>query len=117
MCDGTYAYPSKHGAKVILKNPIVIICGNAPPDQVYPKAHPFIQARFNVHQVYAPIPAVQIPERAPQVPQPIQPPVKEEERINSFVRNPILVPTPTHAQRYAATMAKLYGNKQLAGKY
>ena len=91
MCDGTYAYPSKHGAKVILKNPLIIICGNAPPEQVYPKAHPFILSRFNVHQVFAPISAAQISERAPQVPPSVQPPVKEEEKINSFQRNPILV--------------------------
>lgn len=37
MCDGTYAYPVKGGVKVTLKDPLIIICGNASPSEVYPK--------------------------------------------------------------------------------
>lgn len=46
MCDGTYQYPTKGGTAQALDKPIIIICGNAPIEAVYPKAHRFIKARF-----------------------------------------------------------------------
>lgn len=51
MCDGTYQYPTKGGTPVQLTQPLIIICGNSPPQEVYPKKHPFVTARFKVIQV------------------------------------------------------------------
>jgi len=48
MCDGTYKYKTKGGGQLQLPGITIILCANAPPDEVYPKAHPFIEARFNV---------------------------------------------------------------------
>jgi hypothetical protein len=47
MCDGTYQYPSKQSNAVRVEM-ILIICSNAPPHMLYPKAFPLIEARFNV---------------------------------------------------------------------
>ena len=47
MCDGTFQYPSKGGNAVRVEM-ILIVCSNAPPHYVYPKAFPFIEARFNI---------------------------------------------------------------------
>ena len=53
MCDGTYQYPQKGGpAKTIAA--YIIICGNKHPAEVYPNHWPFIQARFNVHELGVP---------------------------------------------------------------
>ena len=38
MCDGNYKYPNKYGGPTLLKDPILLICANAPIDEVYPKA-------------------------------------------------------------------------------
>lgn len=46
MCDGTYQYPTKGGNAIKLDSPLILICGNASIETVYPKAHKFIQARF-----------------------------------------------------------------------
>lgn len=46
MCDGTYQYPTKNGTAMTLDRPIILICGNASIESVYPKAHQFIRARF-----------------------------------------------------------------------
>lgn len=46
MCDGTYQYPTKNGTAQTLDKPIILICGNASIETVYPKAHQFIRARF-----------------------------------------------------------------------
>lgn len=48
MCDGTHQYPTKGGAPVQLKDPIVVICSNRPPEQVYPHLHDLIKVRFSV---------------------------------------------------------------------
>ena len=50
MCDGTYQYPVKGGSPVQLSTPILIVCANKPPEEVYtdPKNHPLINARFCV---------------------------------------------------------------------
>jgi hypothetical protein len=47
MCDGTYQYPRKSSSPVTVKA-IMIICGNKHPNEIYPKAFEYIQARFNV---------------------------------------------------------------------
>lgn len=51
MCDGTYQYPRKNATAVTLVDPIVIICGNRPPEEVYTceKSWPLINARFTVY--------------------------------------------------------------------
>lgn len=46
MCDGTYQYPVKGGDASPLQKPIIIICGNAPMEKVYPNAHQYLAARF-----------------------------------------------------------------------
>ena len=51
MCDGTYIYPFKGGAGITLQEPILIVTGNRNPQELYPNAWPFIQARFNVFQL------------------------------------------------------------------
>lgn len=50
MCDGTYKYPKKGLPAVTLEEPIVIICGNRRPEEVYTTEAnwPLINARFNV---------------------------------------------------------------------
>jgi hypothetical protein len=48
MCDGTYQYPSKGGASTRIKEPIIIICGNKDPSEMYPNAYQFLEARFVV---------------------------------------------------------------------
>lgn len=48
MCDGTYQYPSKGGASIRLKQPTIVICGNKNPEEMYPNAFKYIEARFNV---------------------------------------------------------------------
>ena len=51
MCDGTYIYPFKGGAGITLQEPILIVTGSRNPQELYPNAWPFIQARFNVFQL------------------------------------------------------------------
>lgn len=46
MCDGSQAYPTKGGPKITLNKPLIIICSNAPMDEVYPNAYDKIRARF-----------------------------------------------------------------------
>jgi len=47
MCDGTWQYPSKGGPPVQLDKPIVLICSNKPPEEVYPNYVSLINARFS----------------------------------------------------------------------
>jgi len=47
MCDGTYQYPNKGGVPA-MENMILIVCGNASPENIYPNAFPYIEARFNI---------------------------------------------------------------------
>jgi hypothetical protein len=35
ICDGTYQYPAKGAAAVLLKKPTVIVVSNMPPEEVY----------------------------------------------------------------------------------
>lgn len=51
MCDGTHQYPIKNGSPVTLTRPIVIICSNKPPEQVYPNCFSLIEARFTPHEL------------------------------------------------------------------
>lgn len=46
MCDGTWVYPFKGGSPVQLVEPLVLICSNKPPEEVYPNCFPLINARF-----------------------------------------------------------------------
>lgn len=50
MCDGTYQYPRKNSTPLMLKSPILIVCGNKKPEDVYTTEQnwPLINARFNV---------------------------------------------------------------------
>lgn len=50
MCDSMYKYPRKNMPAMLLDSPIVIICGNRRPEDVYtnPDNHDLIKARFNV---------------------------------------------------------------------
>jgi len=47
MCDGNYLYPSKGGAPTYNKA-CILICGNKKPQEMYPNAFPYIEARFNI---------------------------------------------------------------------
>lgn len=46
MCDGTYMYPTKGGASTRIREPIIIICGNKDPAEMYPNCYKFLEARF-----------------------------------------------------------------------
>lgn len=48
MCDGTYQYPSKGGQSIKLNKPYILICGNKHPEELYPNAYKYIEARFTV---------------------------------------------------------------------
>ncbi len=50
MCDGTYQYPQKGGKAMTLKDPIVLVCGNKSPFDMYTNTdiHKLIKARFTV---------------------------------------------------------------------
>lgn len=50
MCDGGYQYPAKGGTSVMIA-PIIIICGNKHPQDIYPNTWKYIAARFNVFNV------------------------------------------------------------------
>jgi hypothetical protein len=52
MCDGNYQYPVKGGYPVQVKA-VLLICGNKNPKELYPKAHMFLEARFNVLEITA----------------------------------------------------------------
>lgn len=63
MCDGTYVYPTKNGNAMRLADPYIVICANAPPEQVYPNMYPTIVARFqviNVSQAIHPGPILEV---------------------------------------------------------
>lgn len=47
MCDGTYQYPFKGGAAKSVPA-VIIICGNKHPQELYPNAWQYIEARFKV---------------------------------------------------------------------
>ena len=47
MCDGNYLYPSKGGAPTYNKA-CILICGNKKPEEMYPNAFKYIEARFNI---------------------------------------------------------------------
>lgn len=50
MCDGTWQYPVKGADSFPLTDPIILVCGNLSPLEVYSeKHHGLIQARFNIH--------------------------------------------------------------------
>ena len=46
MCDGTLQYPTKGGEPLSLEKPLILICGNASIDSVYPNKGQFLKARF-----------------------------------------------------------------------
>lgn len=50
MCDGTYQYPQKGGKAMTLKDPIVLVCGNKHPFEMYTNTdiHKLILARFYI---------------------------------------------------------------------
>lgn len=48
MCDGHWQYPFKGGSAVLLEKPILLVCSNKPPEEVYPNAYPLIKVRFVV---------------------------------------------------------------------
>jgi hypothetical protein len=47
MCDGNYLYPSKGGHAIKIKA-CILICGNKRPQDLYPNAFKYIEARFNI---------------------------------------------------------------------
>jgi len=47
MCDGTWQYPVKCSDPVMLKDPVVIICGNKDPAEIYHELD-LIKARFRI---------------------------------------------------------------------
>lgn len=50
MCDGTYQYPVKGSHSFTLKMPILLICGNRSPMDIYdPKHHELLKARFVIN--------------------------------------------------------------------
>jgi len=51
MCDGTYQYPLKGGAPVQLKDPVLVVASNKPPEEVYPHQYELINARFCVFEL------------------------------------------------------------------
>nr|WPR18792.1 MAG: hypothetical protein [Crogonang virus 111] len=50
MCDGKYLYPVKGSPSFTLDMPILLVCGNKSPLEIYhdPKHHELIKARFNI---------------------------------------------------------------------
>jgi hypothetical protein len=53
MADGTYMYPVKGGVPTLpSRPPVLIVCGNKHPAEIYTKSWPFIEARFNVQEVF-----------------------------------------------------------------
>jgi len=54
MADGTWSYPVKGGQAVTLLKPILIVCSNKPPEEVYIKGEfsiDLINARFSVFEL------------------------------------------------------------------
>lgn len=51
MCDNTWQYSFKGGSAVTVDNVTILICGNKPPEEVYPNLHELIKARFNVFEL------------------------------------------------------------------
>lgn len=50
MCDGTYQYPVKGGNAFVLNTPVLLVCGNRSPLDIYDsKHHELIQARFVIN--------------------------------------------------------------------
>lgn len=47
MCDGTFKYPVKGGAAVVLNDSILLVASNKSIEQVYPNACDLIKARFH----------------------------------------------------------------------
>lgn len=50
MCDGTYCYPQK-GEEAIQANLTMIVVGNRHPQEIYPNAFKFIEARFDIYEI------------------------------------------------------------------
>jgi len=46
MCDGKYPYSQKNLPSITLADPIIIICSNRAPEEVYPNKIELIRARF-----------------------------------------------------------------------
>ena len=51
MCDGTWAYPVKQSSATTLDEPVVIVCSNKPPEDVYPNFYFLVLARFRVFEL------------------------------------------------------------------
>ena len=51
MCDGTYQYPVKSSQPIGLKDPVIIVCSNKSPEEVYPNCFKFVLARFRVFEI------------------------------------------------------------------
>ena len=45
-CDGTWVYPVKQSSATTLDEPVVIVCSNKPPEDVYPNFYFLVLARF-----------------------------------------------------------------------
>lgn len=65
MCDGTHLYPTKGGQQIRLHNPILLICSNKSPADMYTKTISYIQARFHIIPLDPPEfpPILQVPTR------------------------------------------------------
>lgn len=48
MCDGSWSYPVKGCSAIRLEAPIVVVCSNKSPQDVYPNCFAFVLARFQV---------------------------------------------------------------------
>jgi len=50
MCDGTYQYSVEQGFSYFLEDPIILVCGNKSPMDIYsPEYHDLIKARFVIN--------------------------------------------------------------------
>ena len=50
MCDGT-CLPSQQSSATTLDEPVVIVCSNKPPEDVYPNFYFLVLARFRVFEL------------------------------------------------------------------
>lgn len=68
MCDGTYTYPTKGGAPIIVKRPTIIIMSNLPPEEVYHGENiiKYLKARFIVTQLHWASPIISGERRKPR---------------------------------------------------
>jgi len=51
MCDGSWGYTQKCQSSIMLKEPVIVVCSNKSPEEVYPNSFKFVLARFRVFEL------------------------------------------------------------------